>query len=170
MNRKNRKNKTTKIKRSIPAWKRVLSGIMVLVLMSGILPLEGIAPILKLANVPLSVHAEDVQDVSNNPTIMYYEELVDYSKAYAAHPESHHENDTITIAITNGLSTDLINDFEGIGTQDNPFAGKIVINSNSFYNFNINRAFFNYVYDYVEIEAQGTNPLTINTSYTGNTR
>ena len=164
MNRKNRKNKTTKIKRSIPAWKRVLSGIMVLVLMSGILPLEGIAPILKLANVPLSVHAEDVQDVSNNPTIMYYEELVDYSKAYAAHPESHHENDTITIAITNGLSTDLINDFEGIGTQDNPFAGKIVINSNSFYNFNINRAFFNYVYDYVEIEAQGTNPLTINTS------
>ena len=153
MNRKNRKNKTTKIKRSIPAWKRVLSGIMVLVLMSGILPLEGIAPILKLPDISLSVHAEDVQDVGNNPTIMYYDELVDYSKAYAAHPESHHENDIITIAITNGESTDLINDFEGIGTSDNPFAGKIVINSNSFDNFNIQRAFFNYVYDYVEIEA-----------------
>lgn len=164
MNRKNRKNKTNKIKRSVPAWKRVLSGIMVLVLMSGILPLEGIAPILKLSDISLSVHAEDVQDVGNNPTIMYYVELVDYSKAYAAHPESHHENDIITIAITNGQSTDLINDFEGIGTSDNPFAGKIVINSNSFDNFNIKRAFFNYVYDYVEIEAQGTKQFTINTS------
>lgn len=161
MNMKNRKNI---IKYYIPAWKRVLSGIMVLVLMSDILPLEGITSILKLTKVALSVHAEEVQDVSNNPTIMYYDELVDYSKAYAAHPESHHEDDIITIAITNGLSTGLIDDFEGIGTQDNPFAGKIVINSNSFYNFNINRAFFNYVYDYVEIEAQGTNPFTINTS------
>lgn len=160
----NMKNKKNIIKYYIPAWKRVLSGIMVLVLMSDILPLEGITPILKLTKMALSVHAEEVQDRVNDPVIMYYDELVDYSKAYAAHPESHHENDIITIAITNGQSTDLINDFEGIGTSDNPFAGKIVINSNSFYNFNINRAFFNYVYDYVEIEAQGTNPLTINTS------
>lgn len=161
MNMKNRKNI---IKYYIPAWKRVLSGIMVLVLMSDILPLEGITPILKLTKMALSVHAEEVQDRDNNPVIMYYDELVDYSKAYAAHPESHHENDTITIAITNGLSTDLINDFEGIGTPDNPFAGKIIINSNSFDNFNINRAFFNYVYDYVKIEAQGEKKFTINTS------
>lgn len=164
MNIKNRKNKSNKIKHSVSTWKRVLSGIMVVVLVSGILPLEGIAPILKLSDISLSVNAEDVQDVGNNPTIMYYDELVDYSKAYAAHPESHHENDTISIAITSGLSTGLIDDFEGIGTQDNPFAGKIVINSNSFDNFNIKRAFFNYVYDYVEIEAQGTKQFTINTS------
>lgn len=139
--------------------KRAVSAVTALVMLSGILPLEELPRGIKLFHFEKRIIAHAVSDTT--PDISSHQQLVDYSLAYK---EYEHQNDTIIIAYQTGDATTLLSGFESIGTAEKPFAGKVVINANSVCNFNLDTAFFDYVYDYVTVEVQGTGRVfTINT-------
>ena len=143
--------------------KRVVSFVTALVMFMGFFPLDDLPYGIKLPDLSLKVKA--VRDFNEDPSIESYTDLIDYAEAYEQIPESHHENDRITIAIASGQSTDKMTGFRGIGTADRPFAGSVTIDATSFANFNIDTPFFNYVYDYAEIIVEGqSRNFTINTS------
>ena len=140
--------------------KRVISAITAFVLFSGFLPMEELPHWIKFFNVEKKITAYAVSNTSSS--ISSHRQLVEYSLAYKEYDG--HQNDTIVIAYQTGDAKTLLTGFESIGTAEKPFAGKIIINSSSVCNFNLDTAFFDYVYDYVTIEVQGTDRVfTINT-------
>ena len=131
--------------------KRAVSAVTALVMLSGILPLEELPRGIKLFSF-MNVMADDEYVPDYGSTISYYQNLVGYSKACNYYAQDH-QNDTISIEIK-GDSSDALVGFESIGTAEYPFAGKVIINSLSAYNFNLDTAFFDYVYDHVEVIVQ----------------
>jgi hypothetical protein len=144
--------------------KRAASAVTAMVMLSGLLPLQELPRGIKLFNIK-NVVAEDEYVPDIDPPISYYQNLVGYSKACNRYAQKH-QNDTINIEIK-GDSSDALVGFESIGTAEYPFAGKVVINSLSAYNFNLDTAFFDYVYDHVEVVVQdGTGGARVFTIHT----
>lgn len=82
-------------------------------------------------------------------------DLVTYSQAYYSHAGDHQE-DTIVIAYQ-GFTYDALSGFFGLGTESCPFKGTIKTASASNNKVNIPEAFFDYVYDSVQIISDSSN-------------
>ena len=151
MNRKNKK-----------IFKRVISLAIATVLLLNSTLVYELSDFIGLDGIDMIAHAA-VPDIDPDPTITTVNELINYSEVYRDHP-ANHQFDTVTIGLT-GDTSGAFSDFVSIGTSEYPFGGKIVINSISSSDvMNLNTAFFDYVYDYAEIEGQGDRVFTLATT------
>ena len=76
--------------------------------------------------------------------------ILDYSRAYYSYPEDH-QDDVINLTFGQGESAGPIYDFIAIGTEECPFNGKVLITSSAYSSYWLPEAFFDYVYDSVEV-------------------
>ena len=136
--------------------KRAVSILAATAIFLGSLPLLGITEKINGSDSVLAAPAAD--DYSKNPILYSAQNIIDYSKAYQKYPENHYD-DVITINRSNDLASTTFDGFVGLGTEEYPFAGSISFNNSSSHDINIDKAFFDYVYDYVTVDG-GVDPET----------
>lgn len=90
------------------------------------------------------------------------ERILTYSRAYFSFPGNHYQ-DTIQIGYVEGDSASAISDFIAIGTEEYPFQGKVILATTAACTLQIPEAFFDYVYDSVEIvgDSDGVTPYSM---------
>ena len=76
--------------------------------------------------------------------------IEEYSKAYYSFSQ-YHQGDTINIDFSGTQSNDDIDEFLAIGTEQFPFRGKIILSTTANNKLVLPEAFFDYVYDSVQI-------------------
>ena len=76
--------------------------------------------------------------------------IEEYSKAYYSF-SGNHQGDTINIDFSGTQSNDDIDEFLAIGTEKYPFKGKIILSTTANNKLELPEAFFDYVYDSVQI-------------------
>lgn len=146
--------------------KRIISLVIVAAMVAGLFPM----PVVRDGGIdidffslipPRTVHAGSVSSDFTTYTAAY-----NYAVAYAANPEDY-ENDDITIDFTNPATSMIDADFPGIGTEDHPFNGRIIIagvnGDNGGYSapMTLKTTLFNYITDKVEIVTSSNVPCTI---------
>ncbi len=164
-------------RRKILAGRRILAYLLVVVLVLNILPLSILENIIVLPKVVRAANKDQVGDTvytEEEERVQGYKDedgryilndiyrVLDYSRAYYSFA-SNHKNDTIVLGFGEGNSSDPIPNFIAIGTEDYPFKGTIRINTSTDSTLKIPEAFFDYVYDSVEIvsDADGTTPYSL---------
>ena len=164
-------------RRKISAGRRILACLLVVALVLNIFPSSLLENILDLpytvsaANKDIAgdtVYSDEEDAVQNYKdengwyVLNDVERVLYYSRAYYSFSDLH-ENDTIVLGFGEGNSSDPISDFIALGTYEHPFKGTIRVNTSAVNTLKIPEAFFDYVYDSVEIvsDTDGTTPYSL---------
>ncbi|MBR4626631.1 MAG: hypothetical protein IKO47_02840 [Ruminococcus sp.] len=112
--------------------------------------------ITKLTDPNSAIKPDDLN--GHTYTIDSLEKLELYTLSYYSFSELHNTADeTVILAFLSGGTSDPIDDFIAIGTNDNPFKGTVKIDSTADTVLKIPESFFDYVYDSAAIVDSTTN-------------